>query len=306
MYGRIVLDLDGEPFDRLLDTAKRVGRRHRRRPRHRRDPAAPLRALQGRRRAGDRQALPAGPGRPAPRRHRGRVPLVERRPGHRLPRPRAHHATTSAPPSTCRRWCSATATTTAAPASASPATPPPARTSPTATSSSTPRARTSWPASATPRTSTPSTASSRRSTRSCSASSTGSRRTTADMCDTEFTIDQGKLWMLQTRVGKRTGAAALRMAVEMTGQGQGKNAWKISQGGGHPAHHRGAPRPGAAPASSPGRRRPTSWSPRAWPRRRAPPSAGSTSPPTTPPTPPTGARRSSSCAARRRPRTSTA
>ena len=27
-----------------------------------------------------------------------------------------------------------------------------------------------------------------------------------DMCDTEFTIDQGKLWMLQTRVGKRTGA----------------------------------------------------------------------------------------------------
>ena len=26
-----------------------------------------------------------------------------------------------------------------------------------------------------------------------------------DMCDTEFTIEQGKLWMLQTRVGKRTG-----------------------------------------------------------------------------------------------------
>ena len=37
-----------------------------------------------------------------------------------------------------------------------------------------------------------------------------------DMCDTEFTIEQGKLWMLQTRVGKRTGRAALRMAVEMT------------------------------------------------------------------------------------------
>jgi pyruvate, orthophosphate dikinase len=37
-----------------------------------------------------------------------------------------------------------------------------------------------------------------------------------DMCDTEFTIEQGKLWMLQTRVGKRTGAAALKMAVEMT------------------------------------------------------------------------------------------
>ena len=36
-----------------------------------------------------------------------------------------------------------------------------------------------------------------------------------DMCDTEFTIDQGKLWMLQTRVGKRTGVAALQMAVDM-------------------------------------------------------------------------------------------
>ena len=46
-----------------------------------------------------------------------------------------------------------------------------------------------------------------------------------DMCDTEFTIDQGKLWMLQTRVGKRTGAAALRMAVEMTHQ----KGWKISK-----------------------------------------------------------------------------
>ena len=39
-----------------------------------------------------------------------------------------------------------------------------------------------------------------------------------DMCDTEFTIDQGKLWMLQTRVGKRTGKAALRMAVDMVSE----------------------------------------------------------------------------------------
>jgi pyruvate, orthophosphate dikinase len=51
-----------------------------------------------------------------------------------------------------------------------------------------------------------------------------------DMCDTEFTIEQGKLWMLQTRVGKRTGAAALRMAVDMTkGSGTGKARWKISR-----------------------------------------------------------------------------
>jgi pyruvate, orthophosphate dikinase len=51
-----------------------------------------------------------------------------------------------------------------------------------------------------------------------------------DMCDTEFTIEQGRLWMLQTRVGKRTGAAALRMAVDMTkGTGRGANRWKISR-----------------------------------------------------------------------------
>ncbi len=39
-----------------------------------------------------------------------------------------------------------------------------------------------------------------------------------DMCDTEFTIEQGKLWMLQTRVGKRTGRAALKMAVDMVSE----------------------------------------------------------------------------------------
>jgi pyruvate, orthophosphate dikinase len=37
-----------------------------------------------------------------------------------------------------------------------------------------------------------------------------------DMLDIEFTVEQGKLWILQTRVGKRTGAAALRLAVAMT------------------------------------------------------------------------------------------
>ncbi|MFN8024422.1 MAG: pyruvate, phosphate dikinase [Acidimicrobiales bacterium] len=51
-----------------------------------------------------------------------------------------------------------------------------------------------------------------------------------DMCDTEFTIEQGKLWMLQTRVGKRTGAAALRMAVDMTKGTRGPaGVWKISK-----------------------------------------------------------------------------
>ncbi|MEG1372130.1 MAG: pyruvate, phosphate dikinase [Mucinivorans sp.] len=44
-------------------------------------------------------------------------------------------------------------------------------------------------------------------------------KTFTDMQDIEFTIQDGKLWMLQTRSGKRTGAAMVRMAVEMMGEG---------------------------------------------------------------------------------------
>ncbi|HHY14481.1 MAG TPA: pyruvate, phosphate dikinase [Firmicutes bacterium] len=40
-----------------------------------------------------------------------------------------------------------------------------------------------------------------------------------EMQDVEFTIQQGKLWMLQTRAGKRTATAAVRMAVEMVEEG---------------------------------------------------------------------------------------
>ena len=40
-----------------------------------------------------------------------------------------------------------------------------------------------------------------------------------DMQDMEFTIERGKLWMLQTRNGKRTAKAALRIAVELAGEG---------------------------------------------------------------------------------------
>ena len=39
-----------------------------------------------------------------------------------------------------------------------------------------------------------------------------------DMQDIEFTIEDGKLWMLQTRTGKRTGFAAVRIAVDMVGE----------------------------------------------------------------------------------------
>ncbi|PIW70588.1 MAG: pyruvate, phosphate dikinase, partial [Ignavibacteriales bacterium CG12_big_fil_rev_8_21_14_0_65_30_8] len=39
-----------------------------------------------------------------------------------------------------------------------------------------------------------------------------------DMMDVEFTIQQGRLWMLQCRVGKRTGFAAIKMAVDMVNE----------------------------------------------------------------------------------------
>ncbi|QZD88315.1 pyruvate, phosphate dikinase [Qipengyuania psychrotolerans] len=40
-----------------------------------------------------------------------------------------------------------------------------------------------------------------------------------DMQDIEFTVQQGKLWLLQTRNGKRTAKAALKLAVDMVGEG---------------------------------------------------------------------------------------
>jgi pyruvate, orthophosphate dikinase len=40
-----------------------------------------------------------------------------------------------------------------------------------------------------------------------------------DLCDIEFTIERGKLWMLQTRVGKRTAAAAFRIAGQLIDEG---------------------------------------------------------------------------------------
>ena len=40
-----------------------------------------------------------------------------------------------------------------------------------------------------------------------------------DLCDIEFTIERGKLWMLQTRVGKRTAAAAFRIATQLVDEG---------------------------------------------------------------------------------------
>ena len=120
-----------------------------------------------------------------------------------------------------------------------------------------------------------------------------------DMCDIEFTIEQGKLYMLQTRVGKRTAAAALRMAAEMVEEGliEPKEAVLRVQPAQldqllHPQFDPKAKFKAIAKGlnASPGRR-----------RRRA-----CTSPPTTPRSTPRRGRRSSSSAPRPAPTTSTA
>ena len=217
MYGRIVLGLDGEPFERGARGGQGATPASRPTPTSRPTGLKELCELyKAIVKAEYRPAVPAGP---APRSSGARSRRCSRAGTAPGPSPTgcgSASATTWARRSTSRRWCSATVTTTRAPAWASPATPPPARTGPTATSWSTPRARTWWPASGTPRTSTRWRGSSPTIHAELLAIFARLEQHYRDMCDTEFTIEQGKLWMLQTRVGKRTGAAALRMAVDMT------------------------------------------------------------------------------------------
>ena len=300
MYGRIVLGIDGGPLRRALRGGQAGGRRRERRRGPGRGAARPVRDLQAGRGGRHRPSLSPGARGSAAGRHRGGVRVVERRPGRGLPGPGAHpprprhrrqrpdHGVRQP-----RRQLRHRGRLHPRPGHAAP------RAS-TATSWSTPRARTWWPASATP----------------CPLSALQDRfpeifkelmgifaRLEAhyrDMCDTEFTIEQGKLWMLQTRVGKRTGRAALRMAVDMTKQ----RGWKITREEAvlrvtaehldqvlHPqfAEHR------------PDRDRH-----RAWPPRRAPRSARPSSTPTGPRRPRRAASGSSWSAARPRPRTCTA
>ena len=146
---------------------------------------------------------------------RGGVEIVDAQEGARLPQ----GATTSpkiwAQASTSWRWCSATSATTREPASPSRVIPRPARRSSTVSSSSTRRERTSSPAFARRSTST-------RWPQRLPAHTTELLETQdrleqhyTDMQDLEFTVERGKLFLLQTRTGKRTAAAAVRIARDM-------------------------------------------------------------------------------------------
>ena len=126
---------------------------------------------------------------------------------------------TSAPRSTSARWCSATSAWTPAPASPSPATRPAARRASTATTCRTRRARTSSPASATPCRWPTSSSIDKTSYDELLQIMQTLEKHYHDLCDIEFTIERGKLWMLQTRVGKRTAAAAFRIATQLVDEG---------------------------------------------------------------------------------------
>jgi pyruvate,orthophosphate dikinase len=117
-----------------------------------------------------------------------------------------------------------------------------------------------------------------------------------DMQDIEFTVERGKLYMLQTRGGKRTAAAALKIAVDMVAEGLIDRATAASS------------RPRSISCSIPRSipRRRASASRAACRRRPAPPPARWCSPPTRPNGGPRQARRWCWCASRPAPRTSTA
>jgi pyruvate, orthophosphate dikinase len=97
MYGRIVLGVDGELFEHPLEAAKERAGVTDAELTCRRVLKKLCDRLQGGRQKATGAPFPQSP-RAARRRHRGRVQELERRPGHRLPRPREASATTSAPP----------------------------------------------------------------------------------------------------------------------------------------------------------------------------------------------------------------
>ena len=282
MYGRIVLDVDGELFEHPLEDGQGDAPASRTTPSSRPPTLKELcehyKAVV---KAADRQAVPAGPDQAAARRGRGGVQSAGTAPGPSPTGSASASATTSAPRSTCRRWCSATATTTRGTGVGF--------TRNAATGENKPYGDFLINAQG------EDVVAGIRNTEDLDALARHFpkihdelldifdrlERHYQDMCDTEFTIEQGKLWMLQTRVGKRTGAAALRMAVDMTkGTGKGKATLEDHQARRRcmrvTADHLDS---GAAPAV---RRQAARSSPRASPRRRAPRSARCTSPPTTP------------------------
>ncbi len=130
------------------------------------------------------------------------------------------------------------------------------------------------------------------------------RPTSSDMQDVEFTVQHGELYMLQTRAGKRTGPAAVRIAVDMVEEGVIERRRGAAARRARATSSRCSPRASTPPRS--GAPRPTGGcSPRGCPPAPAPPAGAS---PSTPSAPPRWRSRGRCCwcARRPRPRTSSA
>ncbi len=239
MFGRIVMDVDGARFDEPLEAAKAA---HGPGAKDTDLDVADLKALVAEfkkavraRRAATSRPIPTSSSisrsRPSSPRGSASAPTTTGT-ARRSP-------TTSARPSTSSRWCSATWGTTRAPASPSRATRTPARRRSTGSTWSTPRARTSWPASGRP-------------PRSAQLADEmpavyAEFQRIADQLelhyrnvqDLEFTIERGRLYMLQTRDAKRTAAAAVKIATR-----HGRRGRHLQAGGGRPDRARpGGPAP---------------------------------------------------------------
>ena len=168
----------------------------------------------------ERLRFPAGPVRTARAGDRGRLQILERQARRRLPPRRPASPTTWARPSTSSRWSSATWATTRAPAWPSPAT----------RSTGEKKMYGDYLLNAqgedvvagirnTEKIENLAKDHARGLSAVHATSATSWKSIIKEMQDVEFTIERGKLWMLQTRNGKRTAKAAVKIAVDMANEG---------------------------------------------------------------------------------------
>ena len=217
MFGKTVLGIDGELFAEALDALKaRAGRPRRRRPRRDR-PEELVETFKTIVRDETGEDVPAGPARAAGPGDPRRLRLLEHRPGPALPPPRAHPARPRHRGQRLHAWSSATSAPTPAPASRF--TRDPATGQPGVYGDYLPNAQgedvvAGIRNTAAARPTSPSSTR-RRTTQLLDDHAHAWRRHYRDLCDIEFTVERGKLWMLQTRVGKRTAAAAFRIAAQL-------------------------------------------------------------------------------------------
>ena len=216
MFGDVVCGVDHEHFEaRLRQDQEEVqgqGRHRRAAGRHGRA----LRRVQEGLQEALRQAVPAGSAQAA---GTGRSKRCSRagcsRGPLRIARSKTSRGLLGHGGQRASRWSSATWATTRARAWPSRAIRPPARTSSTASSSSTPRAKTWWPAFARRSPSTRCPSGTRQVYEQLLEIKDKLEKHYKDVQDIEFTIEKGTLFMLQTRNGKRTGAAAVKIACDM-------------------------------------------------------------------------------------------